>query len=153
MIGCRGPSRPVVCVMGSHEPLTRYVKLRVEHTPGMPGTFSRHQLQRKTQVSDPGMHHGTCVTHVPWCMSGSLTCGVGKRSRHSRSMRKPQFYVSGKRPIFLELFVWNNPIWLFEIGTIGSVMWSGTREHISSRWLHIFRMDIWLQIHHPFWNS
>ena len=21
------------------------------------------------------MHHGTCVTHVPWCMSGSLTCG------------------------------------------------------------------------------
>ena len=22
--------------------------------------------------SDPGMHHGTCVTHVPWCMSGSL---------------------------------------------------------------------------------
>ena len=23
-------------------------------------------------VSDPGMHHGTCVTHVPWCMSGSL---------------------------------------------------------------------------------
>ena len=24
------------------------------------------------------MHHGTCVTHVPWCMSGSLTCGDGK---------------------------------------------------------------------------
>ena len=24
-------------------------------------------------VSDPVMHHGTCVTHVPWCMSGSLT--------------------------------------------------------------------------------
>ena len=21
------------------------------------------------------MHHGTCVTHVPWCMSGSLTRG------------------------------------------------------------------------------
>ena len=20
-------------------------------------------------------HHGTCVTHVPWCMPGSLTCG------------------------------------------------------------------------------
>ena len=25
------------------------------------------------RVSDPGMHHGTCVTHVPWCMPGSLT--------------------------------------------------------------------------------
>ena len=24
------------------------------------------------------MHHDTCVTHVPWCMSGSLTCGDGE---------------------------------------------------------------------------
>ena len=24
------------------------------------------------------MHHGTCVTHVPWCMSGSLTRGDGE---------------------------------------------------------------------------
>ena len=23
-----------------------------------------HRLQRKTLVSDPGMHHGTCVTYV-----------------------------------------------------------------------------------------
>ena len=62
--------------------------------------FPRHQLQRKPLVSNPGMHHGTCVTHVPWCMSGSLTCGGrGKRSRHSRRMRNPQFYVSGKRPM------------------------------------------------------
>ena len=29
-------------------------------------------------VNDPGMHHGTCVTHVPWCMSGSLTSGGGE---------------------------------------------------------------------------
>ena len=36
----------------------------------------RRRLQSKTLVSDPVMHHGTCVTHVPWCMSGSLTrCG------------------------------------------------------------------------------
>ena len=35
--------------------------------------FPRHRLQRKPLVSDAGMHHGTCVTHVPWCMSGSLT--------------------------------------------------------------------------------
>ena len=64
--------------------------------------FPLHQLQRKPLVSNPGMHHGTCVTHVPWCMSGSLTCGCrGKRSRHSRRMRNPQFYVSGKRPMAL----------------------------------------------------
>ena len=40
--------------------------------------FSRHRLQRKSLVSDPGMHHGTCATHVPWCMSGSLTRGGGE---------------------------------------------------------------------------
>ena len=40
--------------------------------------FPRRRLQRKPLVSDPGMHHGTCVTHVPWCMSGSLTHGDGE---------------------------------------------------------------------------
>ena len=37
--------------------------------------FPHHRFQRKPLVSDPGMHHGTCVKHVPWCMSGSLTNG------------------------------------------------------------------------------
>ena len=40
--------------------------------------FPRRRFQSKPLVSDPGMHHGTCVTHVPWCMSGSLTCGDGE---------------------------------------------------------------------------
>ena len=62
-----------------HGPLTRYVNLRVVHAPEMPGTFSPpHRLQRKPLVTDPGMHHGTCVTHALWSMSGSLTRGGGK---------------------------------------------------------------------------
>ena len=75
-------------------------KIAGAHAPGMPGTFSP-----PPRVSNPDMHHGTCVTHVPWCMPGSLTrvsfeYGVeGKRSRYSRRMRNPQFCVSGKRPI------------------------------------------------------
>ena len=40
--------------------------------------FPRHRLQRKPLVSDTDMHHGTCITHVPWCMSGSLTNGGGE---------------------------------------------------------------------------
>ena len=40
--------------------------------------FPRRRFPRKPLVSDPGMHHGTCVTHVPWCMSGSLTCDDGE---------------------------------------------------------------------------
>ena len=62
--------------------------------------FLANHLQRKPVVSDSDMHHGTCVAHVPWCMSGSLTRGgMGKRSRHSRRMHNPQFCVSGKRPM------------------------------------------------------
>ena len=92
----------MICLINyfHHGPLARYVTLRAAHAPGMPGTFSP-----LPHVSDPGIHHGTCVRHVPWCMPGSLTSGFlwsrwrGKRSRHSRRMRNPQFYVSGKRPM------------------------------------------------------
>ena len=41
---------------------------------GNPG----HRLQRKPLVNDPGMHHGICVTHVPWWKSGSLNHGAGE---------------------------------------------------------------------------
>ena len=66
----------------------------------MPGTFSP-----PPRISDPDMHHGKCVTHVLWCMPGSLTRGFlrgrwrGKRSRHCRRLCNPQSSVSGKRPI------------------------------------------------------
>ena len=40
--------------------------------------FPRHRLQRKPLVNDPSMHHGMCVTHVPWCMSGSLSRDGGE---------------------------------------------------------------------------
>ena len=35
----------------------------------------RRECRERFQVSDPNMHHGTCVTHVPWFMPGSLTSG------------------------------------------------------------------------------
>ena len=50
-----------------HGPLTRYVTLRVAHVPRMPGP-----VFPPPQVSNPDMQHDTCVTHVPWCMPGSL---------------------------------------------------------------------------------
>ena len=61
-------SLPVCTPIGAY--LARYVKLRVAHAPGIPGTFSS-----PPRISYPDMHHGTCVTHVPWCMPGSLTSG------------------------------------------------------------------------------
>ena len=33
----------------------------------------RRESRESPGLSDPDMHHGTCVTHVSWCMSGSLT--------------------------------------------------------------------------------
>ena len=65
-------------IVNHHGPLTRYAKLPSAHALGMPGTFPRHRLQRKPLVSDPGMHHVTYVTHLPWCMSGSLARGGGE---------------------------------------------------------------------------
>ena len=40
--------------------------------------FPRHRPQRKPLVSNPSMYHSTCVTHMPWCMLGSLTCSGGE---------------------------------------------------------------------------
>ena len=86
--------------------LARYVKLRVVHAPRMPGTFSPPPL-----VSDPDMHHGTCVTHAPECMPALLTSGVlwsrwrGKRSRNFRCMHSQQLYISGKRPMGLSWLI------------------------------------------------
>ena len=63
-----------VLIMTAHRPLARYA-----HAPGMPGSFfPRYRLQTEPLVTDPGMHQGTCVMHVPWCMSGSLTRGGGE---------------------------------------------------------------------------
>ena len=104
----------------SYGPLARYVKLRVAHALGMPGTFSP-----PPRISDPDMHQGTCVTHVPWCISGSLTSGFlwnrwrGKRSRHSRRMRNLQFYVSGKRPIPGTVAILSCQVLLMEINQNG----------------------------------
>ena len=64
----------------------------------MPGAFSPPPW-----VSDPDMHHGTCVTLVPKCMPGSLTCGFlwgrGKTFPVFLAHGNPQFYVSGKKSI------------------------------------------------------
>ena len=74
-------------------PVTRYAKVRDSHAPR---TFSP-----PPRVSDPDMHHDTCVTHLPWCMPGSLTSGFlwsqwrGKCSRHSRRMGNP-YQVRGQ---------------------------------------------------------
>ena len=59
----------------------------------MPGPFSRPPW-----IGDPDMHRGTCVTHVPSCMPGSLTSGfLWSRWRGKRSTDyKRRFYPKSK---------------------------------------------------------
>ena len=59
-------------------PLARHVMLRIAHAPGISGTFSPPSTPKEMLVSDPGMHYGACITHVPWCMSGLLTRSGGE---------------------------------------------------------------------------
>ena len=63
-------------------PLARYIKLRVAHALGILGRFPRHR----------GLA-------IPTCIMARASQWRGKRSRHSRRMRDPQFYVSGKKPM------------------------------------------------------
>ena len=112
-----------------HGPFGRYAKLRFVHAPGMPGA-----LYPRLRVSDPDMHYGTCVTHVPWCMPGSLTSGFlwsqwrEKRSQHSRRMHNPQsgtrrhmkgvtFELFGKHCSFRALSGYYDGIW-FVVGIV-----------------------------------
>ena len=97
---CQNVQGGILFIDPVNGPLTRYEKIAGYACAGNVGNVSP-----PPRVSDPDMHHGTCVTHVTWCMPGSLTSGFlwsrwrGKRSRHFRSMRNPQFCVSGKRPM------------------------------------------------------
>ena len=84
-----------ICTVESrYGPLTRYVKLRVAHAPGMFSPPPR-----------ASMLHGTCVTHVPWSMPGSLTSGFlwwrGNRSSIPSACAPLNFAYLVKRPVMV----------------------------------------------------
>ena len=80
--------------------LTRYVTLRVAHAPGMPGKFSPPPTSMET-ACQPSRHASRHVRDARAVMHVGIVNPRWwwKRSRHSRRMRNPQFYVSGKRPM------------------------------------------------------
>ena len=83
-----------------HGPLTRNVKWRVAHAPGMPGTFSPPSTLKETAIQQ-SRHASRYVRHT----RAVIHVGIAnprwreKRSRHSWSMRNPSFYVSVQRPM------------------------------------------------------
>ena len=88
----------IACDM--HGPLARYVKLWVAHVPGMPGTFSPWPTSKETaswrsRLASRRVRDTRAVMHV----GIANPRWQGNFSQQSRRMRKPQFYVSGKRPM------------------------------------------------------
>ena len=111
------------------------------------------------------MHHGMCVKHVPWCMSGSLTSGFlwrqwrGKCSRYSRRMRNPQFTYLERGPCWYP--IWNELQWLdLSIGYQGisntiirecdmpalwrhlEILHTHTHNTHTHEWCHLFCPDL-----------
>ena len=82
-------------------------KIARAHAPGMPETFSQ-----PLRVSDPDMHHGTCMTHVPWCMPGSLTSGFLWSQRRGKTFPACPAHA---QPAILRIWqeAHGNPITLF----------------------------------------
>ena len=98
-------------------------KIAGAHALGMPGTFSP-----SPQVSDPDMHHGTCVTHVPWCMPGSLTRSFLWNRRRGKTF--PAFPAHAQPAI---LRIWYEAHWLIYAKNIWLVYVSGffINQHVS----------------------
>ena len=120
-----------VQIFCAHGPFARYAKLQVVHAPGMPGTFCP-----PLGVSDPDMHHGTCVTHMPWCMTGSPTSCFRSsrwRGKRSRRMRNLQFCVSGKRFIG----------WQVNAARRSTSQWTTDIQFIETGKVHFIKCACW----------
>ena len=124
--------------------LTDTKNVWVGHALGMPGTFSP-----PLRVTDPDIHHGKCVTQVPWCMPGSLSSDFlwsrlrGKRSRHSRCIGKPQFCVSGKRQMMLswiKIYRYYNNQWMWDMFAVSKcdITWSEIAQNYGPCALYYF---------------
>ena len=75
-----------------------------------------HRLQRKLLDSDPSMYHGTCVTHVPRCMSGSLTCGGGENVPGlPGACATHNFTYLARGPLFEAMVTRGRTIWILDL--------------------------------------
>ena len=74
----------------------------------------------------------TCITAPAWCTCRNVCRWRGKRSRYSRRMRNPQFYISDKRPMIEDPLLIN------------------VYQHILRR--HIMHSRCILHQHSPWWH-
>ena len=125
------------CVDGQYWPLTRYVKLRFAHAPGIPGTFSPPPTSKETTSLRP-RHASRHVRDARAVMHVGIVNPRwrGKRSRHPRCMRNPQFDVSGKRSMAPFIMIWRHG--MEAVSAFTGHLWG---ESIGNRCIHQSRMD------------
>ena len=58
-----------------HQLLQQWAPYQIRNIANCACTWNTGNVFPATAVSDPDIHHGTCVTHVPRCMPGPLTNG------------------------------------------------------------------------------
>ena len=63
---------------------TAWASYQIHKSAGCACAGNARTFSPPPQVSDSDMHHGTCVTHVPWSLT---SCFLWKRSQHSRRIR------------------------------------------------------------------
>ena len=83
-------------------PLTRYVKSRVAHAPGMPGTFSpAAEFKGKRELTIPACITARASRTCRDACRDCLPAVVGKTFPAFPAHVHPQFDVFGKRPMVL----------------------------------------------------
>ena len=95
---------PALSLLRKKKTASQWASCQIRKIAGCAYTGNAGNVSTPPRFCDPDMHHGMCVTHVPWCIPGSLTNGFPLKSvagspRNSWRMRNLRFYVSGKRPM------------------------------------------------------
>ena len=101
--------------------------------------FSRRRFQRKPLVSDPGMHHGTCVTHVSWCMSGSLTRGDRENVPGIPGACAPtilRIWQEAHGNTLYGVMAWKHFVWRHGMETLCMASWHGNTLYGVMAWKH-----------------
>ena len=117
-------------------------------------SVTRHRLQRKPLVSDPDMHHGTCGTHVPWCMSGSLTRGGGENVPGipgAYATRNFKYLASGPWNVIFKLAVSNTCSEIFTLfNEYVSIFVKLIKFHVHTS---ILTQDWWISSSRSLWHQ
>ena len=110
----------------------------------MPGTFSP-----SPRVSNPDKHHGTCVTHVPWCMPGSLTSRFLWSRRRGKTF--PAFPAHAQTAILRicqEAHV-ENHMTVFPLATCQQTLLATNYLLIDNT--HEIKNNAWVTVNNSFW--